>query len=610
MIDMDESKARSAFGPGTIVAGKYRIDRTLAEGGMGFVVAGTHLHLDQTVALKFLRQGLSLQPDALARFTREAKAAAQLKSEYVARVLDAGITADGTPYMAMEYLEGESLGHLLEKSGRPLEVASAVEYVIQACEALAEAHSRGIVHRDIKPYNLFLVERAPGWRAIKILDFGISKTSLADKSNISTSAIIGSPCYMSPEQLRSTATVDHRTDLWSLGATLFELIAGHAPFDASLALPEIVAAILATPAPDLRERRPEVPEALAAIAARCLSKTRRGRFQSAGELAMALLPFAPTRARVPAERAASMIAGLSAGRTSQNSTMAPEIESEVSWPDMDDGDGDEDSNRVTPIVRSRALSRGETSQSTSPMALQSIAPRPPEVIARPKRSASRAIAAIAVAAGVAIAIAFASRANRGHPTSMMAATATPPAPSPPATATVVLQESVERVAAARAEQERFELLVKVSPASARLFVDGKAVDNPFRTAYPKDSPVHLIMARAWGYESKSEYVPVSSDTVVELALERRAEAARVVATPAPGSLRESRNPTDEPHGARNIVNPRLYALTAQDINASGGRSPRRPIDVDDPYLASSAAPARHDHAPLRPIDANDPYGAK
>jgi serine/threonine-protein kinase len=275
---------------------------------MGLVVAATHLHLGQYVALKFLRPDrgdVNSQWDALARFSLEAKTVAQLRSEHVAHVLDAGVDDDGTPYMVMEYLEGQSLARSLQANG-PLDLASAVEYAIQACEGLAEAHAYGIVHRDIKPYNLFLVERSPGWHAIKIVDFGISKFASSDALNVVTGVIIGSPCYMSPEQLRSTATVDHRSDIWSLGATLYELLAGRAAFDASQTLAELVTAILEKPAPDLHAARRDVPKELAAVITRCLAKDRVMRFQSAGEVAMALLPFAPARARVPAERAASM----------------------------------------------------------------------------------------------------------------------------------------------------------------------------------------------------------------------------------------------------------------------------------------------------------------
>lgn len=292
-------------GVGSVVAGKFRIERVLAEGGMGVIFAATHLQLDQPVAMKFLRREVGATADTLARFDREAKAAAQLKSEHVARVLDVGVAEDGTPYIVMEYLEGLNLNEVLEIMGS-MEVSSVAEYGIQTCEGLAEAHARGIVHRDIKPDNLFLVERSGGWRTIKILDFGISKFGLPSAQNIATGIIMGSPCYMSPEQLRSTATVDHRTDIWSLGATLYELLTGKAAFDPALSLPELVEAILHQPSTPVRDLRPEVPASLAAVVDRCLAKDREGRFRSAAELAKALLPFAPARASGLAERAASM----------------------------------------------------------------------------------------------------------------------------------------------------------------------------------------------------------------------------------------------------------------------------------------------------------------
>jgi serine/threonine-protein kinase len=305
---LDRKNAQTTPAVGTVVAGKYRIERMLAEGGMGVVVAATHLHLARCVAVKFLRrdlEGLHAEWDAFARFLLEAKTVAHLRSEHVAHVLDAGVTEDGTAYTVMEYLEGPSLARLLEEQGA-IEIATAVEYAIQVCEGLAEAHSLGIVHRDVKPDNLILVERSPGWRAIKIVDFGISKVALPDVPKVVTGVIIGSPCYMSPEQLRSTAGVDHRSDIWSLGATLYELLCGRAAFDASQTLPELVAAILEKPSPSLRNVRPEVPDELSDIVTRCLKKDREARFQSTGELATALLAFTEPRARVPAERAAAM----------------------------------------------------------------------------------------------------------------------------------------------------------------------------------------------------------------------------------------------------------------------------------------------------------------
>jgi serine/threonine protein kinase len=290
---------------GDIVSGKFRIERVLGQGGMGVVVAARHLQLDETVALKFLRAHATSDPDALARFTREARAAAKLKSEHVARVLDAGVTDDGTPYIVMEYLDGRNLAQVLDHEGR-LDIASAAEFAIQTCEGLAEAHARGIVHRDIKPENLFLVERSQGWRVVKILDFGISKFDMARGAadmNISTDSMLGSPCYMSPEQLRSTASVDHRTDIWSLGVTMFELLAGGTAYRAGQSLPQLIASILEQPTPRLTDLWSDVPCELSAVVARCMEKDREARFASAAELALALLPFAPKRVRANVERA-------------------------------------------------------------------------------------------------------------------------------------------------------------------------------------------------------------------------------------------------------------------------------------------------------------------
>jgi serine/threonine-protein kinase len=289
---------------------------------MGVVVLATHLQLDEPVALKFLRTEAVADSEALARFLREAKAAAKLKSEHVARVLDVAVTDEGSPYIVMEYLQGKDLSRTVQSSG-PLDLQSAAEYLIQACEGLAEAHSRGIVHRDIKPENLFLVDRGEGWKTVKILDFGISKIAAAPgMSNFSTRSIMGSPCYMSPEQLRSTASVDHRTDIWALGVTLYELLVGKTPYDGGRTLPELVTAILENPPPRLSDVLPGAPPAITAIITRCLEKDRDKRFANVAELAVALLPFAPRRARTSVERALTLArpAGHSSGPISLNDT--------------------------------------------------------------------------------------------------------------------------------------------------------------------------------------------------------------------------------------------------------------------------------------------------
>jgi serine/threonine protein kinase len=329
MNDPATSKQEPITRVGDIVAGKFRVERILGEGGMGVVVAARHIQLDERVALKFLRPEMTT-PETVARFDQEARAAVKLKSEHVARVLDVGMREDGLPFIVMEYLRGKDLAELLRESG-PLPVEAAAELIIQACEGLAEAHARGIVHRDIKPENLFLVEHGDGWRSLKILDFGISKAVLIGSavakgdSNIRTQQIMGSPCYMSPEQLRSTQSVDHRTDLWSLGSALFELLTGVTAYNPDQALTELIANILEQPPPRLRAVLPDAPAALDLIIDRCLQKDRDKRFQNAAELAIALMPLAPKRARVAVERATAVTraAGLSDGRLIVPSSVAP-----------------------------------------------------------------------------------------------------------------------------------------------------------------------------------------------------------------------------------------------------------------------------------------------
>ena len=307
--------------PGQVLGGKFRVERIIGEGGMGIVAEATHLGLDERVALKFLRREVMKVPDVVARFDREARAAVKLKSEHVARVSDVGKTEDGIPYMVMELLKGRDLAQLLTENG-PLTIADAALYIIQACEGVGEAHARGIIHRDLKPENLFVVQR-DGYSFVKVLDFGISKAVLVGASSVdlasnSTTSMMGSPYYMSPEQLRSTKSVDHRADLWSLGVVLFELLTGMTIWDETKEFTELVADILEAPPRKLCAFRPDAPLELEAVIDRCLEKDRNRRFQNVAELVVALLPFAPRRARVTAERTAAITqaAGLISIRTS------------------------------------------------------------------------------------------------------------------------------------------------------------------------------------------------------------------------------------------------------------------------------------------------------
>ena len=297
------------FAPGDVIADKYEIIKVIGSGGMGYVVSATHVELGHQVALKFLRPELLVHRDLVARFVKEARTAVMIKSEHVARVFDVGTLPEAGPFIAMELLEGQDLGRVVSDRGA-LPVEAAIDYILQACEALATAHSLGIVHRDIKPENLFLSRSVPGVDVIKVLDFGISKLSIPEPPAppqrsprpvvISTSAV-GSPTYMSPEQIRAVDDVDARADVWALGCVLYELLSGVPAFDAP-SLTQLAAKILERPPAPLRSVNPDLPPDLEWVVSHCLGKDPDKRFQNVGELAAALCPFASPRSRIVAER--------------------------------------------------------------------------------------------------------------------------------------------------------------------------------------------------------------------------------------------------------------------------------------------------------------------
>ncbi len=293
------------YEPGSIIAGKYRVDHVLGEGGMGMVVAATHMGLGQRVALKFLHTELCTNADVVERFAREARASAQLRGEHVCRVSDVGNFDDGTPYMVMELLDGRDLATVLKANG-PLPAGPVCDYVLQACLAIAEAHALGIVHRDLKPGNIFLTVRPDGTALVKVLDFGVAKApSDGDFSLTQTSAVIGSPGYMSPEQLRSSKEADARSDIWSLGVTLFELIAGRQPFSAS-SITELTLRIAMDPLPPMPGG---LPWGLAQVIERCMEKDPAARYPDVGALAAALAPFASANGHEIAGGVARVVRG-------------------------------------------------------------------------------------------------------------------------------------------------------------------------------------------------------------------------------------------------------------------------------------------------------------
>ncbi|MEO6775480.1 MAG: protein kinase [Kofleriaceae bacterium] len=280
------SKVDTGIVIGQVFLGKYRVDSILGQGGMGVVAECTHLQLGERVAIKMLRKDVLLDEEAVQRFTREAQAAAKLKSEYVAKVTDVGRFENDVPYMVMEFLEGHDLGQLLEQRG-VLPVPWASELVLQTAEALAEAHSLGIIHRDVKPTNLFVTWRPDGSALIKVLDFGISKSPTgADMQLTQTQSLLGTPAYMSPEQMRSARLVDSRSDIWSLGTVFYELLEGRRPFEAESFSEMCVKVAVDPPAPMVN-----TPPALQAVILKCLAKSPDQRYATMADLGHDLVPF-------------------------------------------------------------------------------------------------------------------------------------------------------------------------------------------------------------------------------------------------------------------------------------------------------------------------------
>jgi serine/threonine-protein kinase len=293
--------------PGQVVGGRYRVDEIIGAGAMGYVVSAWHLELDQAVALKVLNPDVFERSEALQRFRREVRAAARIKSEHVCRVNDVGTLETGEPFMVMELLHGNNLEEELHRR-RVLPLEEAARYMIEAIEAVAEAHAAGIIHRDLKPANLFITRRADRTRLIKVLDFGISK-SMADSqpndmSLTKTGVIIGSPLYMSPEQMRSTKDADARSDVWSLGAILFQLITGRPPYMGE-SIPELCSQLFSSdaPPPSTVSANQGFPPSLDGVLARSLARDPARRYQSVAEFGEALLEFAPPQSRVHVDRA-------------------------------------------------------------------------------------------------------------------------------------------------------------------------------------------------------------------------------------------------------------------------------------------------------------------
>jgi serine/threonine-protein kinase len=293
---------------GDVLSGKYRVVRVIGEGGMGVVYEGLHTRIEQRVAIKVLHPRMLKTGEFVQRFEREARASGRLKSRYTTRVLDVAETDDGLPYMVMELLIGHDLETELAQRGR-LPFPEAVEYLMQICAAMAEAHDLGIVHRDLKPANLMLCQSEEGERFVRVLDFGISKVLDGESSMTKTSTALGTPLYMSPEQVRSPRSVDARADIWSLGVIAYEMLAGRRPFEGENATATIAAIVTDEP-PPLQGLCSDLPQELTTAIHKALEKPLANRFVDVRAFAAAIAPFGTSGSmskipRPPVERIGS-----------------------------------------------------------------------------------------------------------------------------------------------------------------------------------------------------------------------------------------------------------------------------------------------------------------
>lgn len=299
---MTDASASEALPPGTILGGSYRVTRLLGEGGMGSVYEAYHAGAGKRVAVKVMHRGLLAYPELSARFRREAKVTSELNHPHVVKVFDLGFGPAGEPYLVMEFLEGEDLHTRIEREG-PLPVGTVVQIVNQIASALAEAHAASVVHRDLKPDNIFLVRAPDAPVFAKVVDFGVSKVLKVSATKLTVAqAIIGTPEFMAPEQAEARHDqIDHRTDQWSLACVAWVALTGCLPFwgpDANATLNQVISAVPTAP----RAGAPAIPPAVETVLRRALSKKSFDRFPTIRAFAR-YFEGAASQAQAPAKPA-------------------------------------------------------------------------------------------------------------------------------------------------------------------------------------------------------------------------------------------------------------------------------------------------------------------
>jgi serine/threonine-protein kinase len=481
---------------------------------MGVVVAARDARSGARVAVKTILPQHTANEEFTARFMREAQAGATITSERIARVFEIGTTLDGSPFMAMELLEGASVDKVLRARG-PLPFAEAADYVIQACEAIAEAHARGFIHRDLKPSNLFLAERPGGGAILKVLDFGISKRMRLDDARgetptlTATDSALGSPTYMSPEQFRDAKRVDHRTDIWSLGLILHRMIAGRPAFEADSAGAHLAMIVSEPPAP-LRKHRPDAPAALEEVVSRCLQRDLARRYQNVGQLVLALAPFAPPSSQPIIARVIATV-----GREAADaSALAPLIDREATTIARPAG-------RPQPAISELPA---RISTPGTPMAAWT-----PDTRAPKPAGSLKVAAAAAIALGTLAAVLVVPRLSGPAAKSAPLAASALVTESAPVTASALVTASATAAASAPAE---ISVQVSIQPPGATLELDGAPLRET-RFKLPRDGASHTLVARAPGYVEEARDVVANTDAAIAIALRRAPAGASHRTTGAP-----------------------------------------------------------------------------
>lgn len=446
---------------GDVIAGKYRIEGVLGRGGMATVFSAWHEELEQRVALKMLHAGMSSDPTHAKRFVREARNAARIQSEHVARIMDVGRTEGERVYIVMEHLEGNDLSRVLKLRG-PLPVEEVVEHLVQACDAIAVAHSMGIVHRDLKPANLFLIRRVDGSTSVKVLDFGIAKAFDQPAANelTTTTAIVGSPLYMAPEQMANARDVDRRADIWSLGVIAYRLLTKHLPFQGENLVE--LAMVVASRAPKpLRDHRPEISPALADAIMRCLERDPDRRWPDVAAFVQAIAPYGGGHLIPTVQRVLRVV------RTPQ------------------ENNGPQSGSHDILVFDQSSQSNATVGSRTSPTLSAPLAPSAitvPEERPRSKRGLVIGFGIALIAGGIGAGIFFASVRNsprEPQPNEPAAKPAAQPAPSPSASPAVVPEPVVSQSAAAVASVSAHAPVPAAKAAT-------KPSAKPTTSAKPKD----------------------------------------------------------------------------------------------------------------------------